>query len=77
MVAEVDQDAARVAAVVQASQIRKTNLRAQLDEDVERGTRNLVRIVAAADGLQLTGDDLSAGPAFLQRSVQHHARRNP
>jgi hypothetical protein len=29
------------------------DLRAQLDEDVERGTRNLVRIVAAADGLQL------------------------
>jgi hypothetical protein len=40
------------------------NLRVQLDDDVERGTRNLVRIVAAADGLQLTGDDLSSDRHF-------------
>ncbi len=41
-----------------------SSLRAQLDEDVERGTRNLVRIVAAADGLELTGDDLSSDRHF-------------
>ncbi|MGO9863837.1 MAG: hypothetical protein ACLPLR_09525 [Terriglobales bacterium] len=58
MVAEVDQDAASVAVVLQLIK-SATNLRAQLDEDVERGTRSLVRIVAGADGLQLTGDDLS------------------
>jgi hypothetical protein len=40
------------------------NLRVQLDQDVERGTRNLVRIVAGADGLQLTGDDLSSDRHF-------------
>jgi hypothetical protein len=40
------------------------NLRVQIDEDVERGTRNLVRIVAGADGLQLTGDDLSSDRHF-------------
>jgi hypothetical protein len=63
IVAEVDQDAASVAALV--SLIKSGgDLRAQLDQDVERGTRNLVRMVAAADGLQLTGDDLSADRHF-------------
>jgi hypothetical protein len=33
------------------------NIAAQIDEDVAVGTRNLVRIVAAADGLQLTQDE--------------------
>ncbi len=104
IVAEVDQDAAGVAAIVGllksagAASLRGTctnrsltvaapirvqsrdreravagdrtgsatggNLRAQIDEDVERGTRNLVRIVAAADGLQVTGDDLSSDRHF-------------
>jgi hypothetical protein len=63
MVAEVDQDAAGVANLVGLLK-RGGNLRVQLDEDVERGTRNLVRIVAAADGLQLTGDELSANRHF-------------
>ena len=57
MVAEVDQDAARVAVVLQLLK-SGTNLRAQLDEDVERGTESLVRIVSGADALQLTGDEL-------------------
>ena len=63
LVADVDQDAANVASIVGLLK-RGENLRAQLNEDVERGTRNLVRIVAAADGLQLTGDDLSSDRHF-------------
>ncbi len=63
IVAEVDQDAAQVAALV-ALLNSGGNLRAQLDEDVERGTANLVRIVAGADGLQCTGDDLSSDRHF-------------
>ena len=63
LVAEVDQDAAHVAAVLQLLK-SGTNLRARLDEEVERGTRNLVRVVAGADGLQLTGDHLSTGRHF-------------
>ena len=63
LVAEVDQDAADVASAVAIIQ-RGGNLREQLDEDVARGTRNLVRIVAGADGLQLTGDELSADRHF-------------
>ena len=62
-VAEVDQDAAGVAGLLRFLKSRE-NLRAQIDEDVQRGTRNLVRIVAEADGLQLTGDDLSSQRHF-------------
>jgi hypothetical protein len=67
MVADVDQDAAAVAALVgllKASLHDKAGLRAMLDADVERVTRNLVRIVAAADGLQATGDELSSDRHF-------------
>ena len=69
LVAEVDQDAAGVAALVRLLRPDRSltvaaPIRAQLDEDVERGTRNLVRIVAAADGLQLSGDDLSSDRHF-------------
>jgi hypothetical protein len=63
LVAEVDQDAAAAVAVL-ALLKSGANLRVQLDEDVERGTRNLVSIVARADGLQLTGDELSSDRHF-------------
>jgi hypothetical protein len=63
IVAEVEQDAANVAALVSTLRSGK-NLRAQLDEDFERGTANLVRIIAEADGLQCTGDDLSCDRHF-------------
>lgn len=63
LVAEVDQDATSVVALV--GMIKSGgNLRALLDEDVERGTSNLVHIVAAADGFQCTGDDLSSDRHF-------------
>jgi len=98
LVAEVDQDAAGVAALVRllraegAGSFREgasgaaenrggrkaettlgsagltaratVAIGALLDEDIARGTRNLVRIVAGADGLQLTGDDLSSDRHF-------------
>lgn len=63
IVADIDQDAVRVAALLQLLK-SGTNLRAQLDEDIDRGTRALVRIVAAADGLQLTGDELNTWRHF-------------
>ncbi|MDR3726480.1 MAG: hypothetical protein P4K86_05505 [Terracidiphilus sp.] len=59
IVAEVAQDATKVAALVGLLK-SGANLCAQIDEDVERGTSNLARIVAAADGLQCTRDDLSS-----------------
>ena len=63
LVAEVDQDATKVAALVGTLKSGQ-NLRAQLDEDVELGTTNLVRMVASADGLQCTGDELSSDRHF-------------
>jgi hypothetical protein len=63
IVAEVEQDAASVAALVDFLK-SGGDLRAQIDEDIARGTTNLVRIVAAADGLQCTCDDLSSDRHF-------------
>lgn len=63
IVAEVNQDAASVAALVNLLG-SGANLRALLEEDIEKGTANLVRIVAAADGLQCTADDLSSDRHF-------------
>jgi len=58
VVAEIDQDAADVAAVLELLREGR-DLQATIEEDVERGTRNLVRIVASADGLQASEDELS------------------
>jgi len=63
LVAEVEQDAASVAALVDLLKSGR-NLHAQLDDDITRGTTNLVSIVAAADGLQCTCDDLSSDRHF-------------
>jgi hypothetical protein len=63
IVAEIDQDAAGVARLVSLLK-SGGNLRDRLDEDLATCTANLVRIVAAADGLQCTGDDLSADRHF-------------
>jgi hypothetical protein len=58
LVADVDQDAADVAAVLELLRERG-NLHKAIEEDVARGTRNLVRVVASADGLQASEDELS------------------
>ncbi|MGA8014289.1 MAG: hypothetical protein WCB85_00020 [Candidatus Dormiibacterota bacterium] len=63
MVAEIDQDAARVAALGRLL-ASGADLRTLIDEDVERGTQNLVRTVAGADALQLTADRLSGWRHF-------------
>jgi hypothetical protein len=63
LVADVEQDAANIAALVDLLH-SSSNLRALLDENIERGTKNLVRTVAAADGLQCTADDLSVDRHF-------------
>jgi len=50
LIADVDKDAAGVAQI---------DVAADVDADVARGSANLVRIVAAADGLQCTADELN------------------
>ena len=56
IVSEVNQDAAGVRAIMYDLHSLE-NIASIVDEDVARGTQNLVRIVAGADGLQLTQDE--------------------
>ena len=56
IVSEVNQDAAGVRSINHDLHSRET-LAAEIDADVARGTQNLVRIVAGADGLQQTQDE--------------------
>lgn len=58
IVAEVNQDAASIIALLRLLRSEK-NLHDRILEDVERGTQNLIRIVASADGLQATEDELN------------------
>ena len=63
LVAELGQDAVGVLALRKLL-AGSSDLPALIREDVDRGTRNLVRLVAAADGLQLTRDQLSTWRHF-------------
>ena len=56
IVAEVNQDAAGVRSILHDLHSLES-MASEIDEDVARGTQNLVRTVAAADGLQLTQDE--------------------
>jgi hypothetical protein len=58
IVAELNQDAAGVVALRERMRAQP-GLQSEVLEDVARGTRNLLRIVASADGLQSTGDELN------------------
>ena len=64
VVAEVNQDHGSIVSLVNLLKGDQTALRAQLEEDIAKGTKDLVSIVANADGLQLTGDRLSAAHHF-------------
>jgi hypothetical protein len=56
IVAEVNQDAVGVKSIIHHLHSLE-NIASEIDDDVARGTQNLVRIVAGADGLQLTQDE--------------------
>jgi hypothetical protein len=58
IVAEVSQDASQIKTTLN---FLKTNpeIASEIEHDVEKGTQNLVSIVAKADGLQLTADSLN------------------
>ena len=64
IVAEVNQDHRSVASLVNSLGGDESALRAQLDQDIAKGTEDLVSIVASADGLQWTGDRLSTAHHF-------------
>ncbi len=56
--ADINKDSADVAALNQM--IQQNNIHEQLLQDVAAGTNNLIKIVANADGLQKTADELSS-----------------
>jgi hypothetical protein len=56
IISEVNQDAVGVKSIIHDLQSVET-ITSEIDEDVTRGTQNLMRIVAGADGLQLTQDE--------------------
>jgi hypothetical protein len=64
IVAEVNQDHCSIASLVNSLRGDETELRTQLEEDIAKGTKELLSIVASADGLQLTGDRLSTAHHF-------------
>jgi hypothetical protein len=64
VVAEVNQDHRNIVSLINSLRGDPTALRAQLEADIAQGTKDLVSIVASADGLQLTGDRLSAAHHF-------------
>ncbi|MGZ4383908.1 MAG: hypothetical protein ACXVY3_04870, partial [Gaiellaceae bacterium] len=58
LVAEVDQDAAEVSDLL--TLLREGgDLAEEIEQDARRGTRELVKVVASADGLQASEDELS------------------
>jgi hypothetical protein len=64
IVAEVNQDHPSIVSLVNSLRGDETELRAQLEGDIAKGTNDLVSIIACADGLQLTGDRLSTAHHF-------------
>jgi hypothetical protein len=58
MVADIEQDAADVVALVEALE-RPAELASAVAEDVRAGSDRLTAIVGSSDGLQATGDDLT------------------
>ena len=65
IVADVNYDSAKRSPIcaIFCSKMRQQFI-AQLEADIEEGTRNLVRIVAAADGLQLSAEETTSAHHF-------------
>ena len=64
VVAEVNQDSVAVAALINGLGRDETTLKQDVERDIADGTRELVSIVAAADGLQVSGDRMAAAHHF-------------
>lgn len=58
IIAEVDQDSARVASLKHRLQTNQ-HLVDEVESDIEKGTEELIRIIARADGLQKSADPLT------------------
>jgi len=64
IITDVDQDASQVATLIRVLADTPDTVQTNLHEDIEKGTSDLVTIVASADGLQESGDRLSTAHHF-------------
>ena len=64
IIAEVNQDASQVASLLQTLARTQDSVQVDIHQDIEKGTSDLVTIIASADGLQETGDRLSTAHHF-------------
>lgn len=59
-IAELNQDSSKVAKLINELKTKKIELMSVISEDIERGSQNLLGIIGSADGLQVSGDNLSS-----------------
>ncbi len=64
IVAQVNQDSSDIVSIINALRGDRVELKAQLDRDIDESTADLFKLVANADGLQVSGDHLSATHHF-------------
>ncbi|MCP4539758.1 MAG: hypothetical protein GY832_21680 [Chloroflexi bacterium] len=64
IVAQVNQDSSDVVSIINALKGDRAELQAQIDCDIDESTADLVALGANADGLQVSGDHLSATHHF-------------
>ncbi len=58
LIAEINQDSTQVASLVDALQ-DKDSFKTKIEQDIEQSSQELKNIIASADGLQVTGDELA------------------
>jgi hypothetical protein len=63
IVSDVDRDSSDISALKKQI-LSDKNLIETIEEDIRKGSENLVKLVAAADGLQATADELTCGRHF-------------
>jgi len=59
ILANVNQSAAQITNLIEEIKSDPDSLKERIDKDVQTGTANLIRLVAASDGFQLTDDKLN------------------
>lgn len=64
LVADVNQDSGNVASLTRALRTSPQELLADLNQDIEKSSADLQKIVASADGLQVSADELSTAHHF-------------
>ncbi len=58
LIAEINQDSTQIANLVNALQ-DKDSFKTKIEQDIKKSSRELKNIIASADGLQITGDELA------------------